>query len=365
MVDPQLESQDNGGEELSSPDDAVTYSSPVPSDSEPTPVAVVDRRPRKKKTQKGAHLARNSRLVMEQYRDLPAKIPRGPGGRPAAPIFSELAVYTSFKDKPEVEPFYRCAGAESGCDKTYGSRALARVLAHAQGCTHLSAKLRQKAAEEQSKDAPGALVTTLSESNASGSKSQPKTSPSPFPTSDFTFTASTSTSAVSSNGRSSSQPSSKGFQPLASPVMATFLKQGRQKKANTLKVSLDHAILRLICVGGIPPSKVDLPEWKDMWQIGNPEYKPVSRSTLEDSQIPKEAAWIKEQMKAVVSEMEDLTLTFDGGTTKALKSIYTVHITTPDRQTFLWVGHEASDRSHTAEHLSEMLFEVCLMFYCE
>ena len=57
--------------------------------------------------------------------------------------------------------------------------------------------------------------------------------------------------------------------------------------------------------------------------------------------------------------IERVDVSFDGGKTRRPRGIYTVTITTPGRQSFLYDLHDASKVSHTAEYLLEILEEVC------
>ena len=76
---------------------------------------------------------------------------------------------------------------------------------------------------------------------------------------------------------------------------------------------------------------------------------------MQDSQIPSEAAFVKREMLQFLQTQEDLTITFDGNTTRGQDSVYTVHVITPDRIVFLWDGDELSDYSHTGAHLTDTL----------
>ncbi|KAG1825476.1 uncharacterized protein BJ212DRAFT_1294907 [Suillus subaureus] len=56
----------------------------------------------------------------------------------------------------------------------------------------------------------------------------------------------------------------------------------------------------------------------------------------------------------------DLTITFDGGKVQKPKSFYTVHVTTTERQTFLFKLDDALMLSHTAHYIWELLESVIL-----
>ena len=60
------------------------------------------------------------------------------------------------------------------------------------------------------------------------------------------------------------------------PSVAPLAKKAR---IEALKAQLDADVVQLFCVGGLPPSKADLPEWKTMWLHAVPSYSPVSSST--------------------------------------------------------------------------------------
>lgn len=122
--------------------------------------------------------------------------------------------------------------------------------------------------------------------------------------------------------------------------------------------NMNHAVLKVICVCGLPPTIVDYPEWKDMLRVANPKYNPPSSKTFVDSLIPCEYAFVKRKQGKHLQECENLTISFDGGTTAGLQSIYTVHVITPDRRAFLVEGSEASRESHTAQHLFGVLDSV-------
>jgi hypothetical protein len=135
--------------------------------------------------------------------------------------------------------------------------------------------------------------------------------------------------------------------------------QGRKK----LKEQLDYDTMCLVCVGGIPPTTVDLPEWKKLWRDGNSDYEPASSTTLVDTYIPQEACRIESHTLEYLQTCDNLTITFDGGTTRLPQSVYTIHIITPDRQVFLIEGNEASAESHTGHSLYLVLKRVSLISF--
>jgi hypothetical protein len=153
--------------------------------------------------------------------------------------------------------------------------------------------------------------------------------------------------------------SSESTMLLCAPLKqkSIYLSQ-RKARISALKDQLDFDVLKLICVGGIPPSKVDSKEWKEMWKHRNPDYEPVSSAVLTETQIPNEAARIETLQLQHLRTCDDLTITFDGNTTKMPQSVYTVHVITPVRRVFLVEGDESSEESHTGAKIHEVLRKV-------
>ncbi|KAF8583998.1 hypothetical protein K439DRAFT_1293915, partial [Ramaria rubella] len=120
----------------------------------------------------------------------------------------------------------------------------------------------------------------------------------------------------------------------------------------------DFAIMKLICASGIPLAVVRLAEWKEVFKIASPNYIPASASTIEGSQIPAEASRVRQEQVKLLEQEYHLTLSFDGGSIRHPQSVETIHVTTADWESFLVQGHEASDVSHTADHVENVIVEV-------
>jgi hypothetical protein len=50
---------------------------------------------------------------------------------------------------------------------------------------------------------------------------------------------------------------------------------------------------------------------------------------------------------AILTNQKNLTLTFDGNSTQKPQSVYTVHVTTKDCNSYFVDGYEGSDEHHT------------------
>jgi hypothetical protein len=122
-----------------------------------------------------------------------------------------------------------------------------------------------------------------------------------------------------------------------------------------LQAKLDLAVIHLICAAGLPPTLIDYPQWKYMFGLANSRYNPSSSTKFADDLIPGEAARVRALVLEYLKTQYDLTISYDGATIKKPQSVYTVHFTTADGQSFLIEGQEASDESHTGEHISRLL----------
>ena len=129
------------------------------------------------------------------------------------------------------------------------------------------------------------------------------------------------------------------------------------KKAQGLKVN--QAVLNLICSTGIPPTIVDSDEWKHVIDVLNNTVNVYSSSSFAEVYIPAEAVRVTKEAIQKLSKMKNLTILYDGGTTKAVESIYTIHVTTPNsRQAYLIEGSEKSGLSHTGPQIAKELLKV-------
>ena len=95
-----------------------------------------------------------------------------------------------------------------------------------------------------------------------------------------------------------------------------------------------------------------------MMNTANPHYNLVSGDTFQENYIPAEAALLCKKQVELLQKSNNLTITFDGGSTQKPQSVYTVHVTTPRRDIFYIEGEDGTDTKHTAAYLSTMLLRV-------
>lgn len=114
----------------------------------------------------------------------------------------------------------------------------------------------------------------------------------------------------------------------------------------------------------IPPSVVDSPKWQEFIHALDESFTTASGSTIADNCVTTEAAYVRVESIKKLSQCENLTLSFDGGTTRGGESVYTVHVTDPTtREAYLIEGSEQTGVSHTAEHIRGILDKVCMRIH--
>ena len=75
-------------------------------------------------------------------------------------------------------------------------------------------------------------------------------------------------------------------------------------------------------------------------------------TTFIDDHIPGEATQVHKLTLEYFKTQLDLTVLYDGATTKKLQSVYTISFTTADGCSFLIERNKVSDESHTGEHIA-------------
>ncbi|KAG8744291.1 hypothetical protein FRC12_014824 [Ceratobasidium sp. 428] len=125
-----------------------------------------------------------------------------------------------------------------------------------------------------------------------------------------------------------------------------------------LSKQLDHAIAQLICASGSPARLVHYPEWSHIFTLANPKlnYTPPHSSYVRDKLIPAEARRAVVHMREYLRTQRNLSLSFDG-LTSGKQPIYTVHICTADRVTFLYHA-DIYYGSHNADYMVDLLEKV-------
>lgn len=136
---------------------------------------------------------------------------------------------------------------------------------------------------------------------------------------------------------------------------APFANQGHLDTASRINL----VVVQLLCSTGIPPRIAESRYWARLFHAIAPRllgYKPPSSTTLRDKLIPAEARLAVLNMRRFLKGNRNLSLSFDG-LTEGDQPVYTVHICTPDRQSFLLRG-DIYYGSHNSAYITELLDRV-------
>ncbi|KAG8993370.1 hypothetical protein FRB94_010824 [Tulasnella sp. JGI-2019a] len=107
-----------------------------------------------------------------------------------------------------------------------------------------------------------------------------------------------------------------------------------------------------------PSPNCRLPPMEKLLTDANSLYTPASATTLQDSHIPQQATFVREKQMVYLRTQENLTISFDGGTTRKPQSVYTMHVITPDCRVLLYKGDQSSAISHDAGYVKGLICDV-------
>ncbi|QRV88284.1 hypothetical protein RhiJN_16302 [Ceratobasidium sp. AG-Ba] len=165
---------------------------------------------------------------------------------------------------------------------------------------------------------------------------------------EYSITSLTSVSTISATSGENSIQTSSSLLPRAthSDIFASFWDQGELD----FRAQATLATVCFICATGVPPRILDSPKWRHYNSIilaktSSHRYCPPSATTMSDKLIPARAAQVTLDVRQILSNQSNLTLSFDG-LTKGNQTFYTVHVITQDRHVFLYaadVKHESQD----------------------
>lgn len=247
-------------------------------------------------------------------------------GRKHDALYRKLTIRCQAKGNTDPRKIrYRCSSP--GCEQNWsGNRQGSRIFNHIiQECKFVAADVKAEVVAAASKKSLAAKTTAL----VTNQTHQP-----------------TTTSLPSSSSAHLLHPP---------PAFDSFSQAGKNAKRDLVH----HAVLKFFCAALLPPSVADLDEWKALIAAMDCKVPPVSSTTISDIQLVHESAHALQQSLNTLKECYNLTLTMDGGSTRAPVSIYTIHVTTAvGRESHLISGVEDSGQSHTAEWCENAALEV-------
>ncbi|KAG8724332.1 hypothetical protein FRC09_020065 [Ceratobasidium sp. 395] len=121
---------------------------------------------------------------------------------------------------------------------------------------------------------------------------------------------------------------------------------------------IDHAVVRLLCDSAAPIRLIDYPAWGRLLQLINPQldYSSPSSSHVREKLVPAEAQRAVLHMREYLKTQTNLSLSFDG-LNAGHQPVYTVHVCTPDRRTFLYYA-DIFYGSHNSDYIEDVLLRV-------
>ena len=241
-------------------------------------------------------------------------------GRKVNGLIQSLSI--AYTHSQTGKPFWKCISPECEYVRA-GNRQLNRILTHVMDCSHLPANLKDLTND-----------TAIKES-APGAKVNPKQV------------------QVDSEDQ---QPLHKKVKTLQNTLADVAVATGKTKYEHAVTL----CIVELFCVRAIPAKVLDMPEWKKfVEEATKSKYNPPSLTMFMEKLVPAEAALMRSYQIKFLNACINLTLTFDGGATWKPSSVYTVHVTTADRETFFMEGCDATDEQHTTEFIEGLVTKVC------
>lgn len=215
---------------------------------------------------------------------------------------------------------------------------MTRVLKHATSCNHLRVKNAELWQEALTESAQGALGATIEAAD---------------------LAAANSAGSGQLHGGEPVMKRAKVQTGLDVTKLRESGKEARDREQKLFQARVDHVIMRLICVRGLVPNLIDSAEWKELTNLLNGTYYPTSSDSFSNNIIPREAVLVRENMVNLLRGEENLTITFDGNTTRKPQALWTTHATTPvTRQSYFLDAHEGSDERHTALWVKDKVLKV-------
>ncbi|KAJ7256435.1 hypothetical protein C8J57DRAFT_1473059 [Mycena rebaudengoi] len=144
-------------------------------------------------------------------------------------------------------------------------------------------------------------------------------------------------------------------------IFASFKRAGADNKAAARTAHIEktnYLTMNLLCDAGLPPALLCNPAFRALTEHLEPANGIKVASTFSSIYIPAEAARVTQLAIEELKKQYNLNLGYDGGTTMRQQSIYTLHVTTPDREVCFIKGDEASGFSHTGVHIKNLILEV-------
>ncbi len=247
----------------------------------------------------------------------------------------------------DTKDYVRCIASRM-CEGSWtGQRNRARLLNHIKDCAYLPQNMILTAMEEVAKGRSGGLELPkfvdeiqMEVDHARGEEEASDDEKG----SDGKHKPEAGRSAASNVTKSHSQPS----------VQAVAQAAG----SKAFKEKVDETLTEVLCGCSLSSTLVDNDKFKRFCALLSNKYTLPSSSTVDKKLIPIAAARIQLTTTKYLASCRDMTISFDGGKIRRPQAIYTFHITTSQRRSFLKSMDDASRLSHTANYIAERLDSV-------
>lgn len=143
--------------------------------------------------------------------------------------------------------------------------------------------------------------------------------------------------------------------PPSQPSLANYVSTDSLAITPWKQKQIDLQLLKTIVVGALPFSLLDLPEFKALLHEACPAYQLPDRTRFFDEHLPQECAKIQAVWLQYLGNhnVQHLTLSTDGWSTRASMEVYTFHFTNPQGNAHLFSAELLGDKTATAEVLGQ------------
>ena len=100
----------------------------------------------------------------------------------------------------------------------------------------------------------------------------------------------------------------------------------KMKGSKQWQAATDLAVIKLFSAAGLPTYLASYPEWHSLLTTLWPAYKPADHTKPEEVHLIAEAEYVQKRTLDILRAEEDLTVLYDGGTTKGHEAFWTIHV---------------------------------------
>ncbi len=276
------------------------------------------------------------------------------GGRKTLPLLLKVSKYCRTTDGTKL---VRCLGS-AGCGKTWvRPRDKTRILKHVMTCGYVAnlpggSLLVQEAIKAMAIKNPG-LLDELTRRMGHEKRRHVDESAEPCKRIkiDLSRQGNTSGMAIANQTEGLTYKVPGNGQDAPINIYKTEGRRAMEQEAN-------NALVEFLVGCGIPPNVLSGPAFGRFVAAFKTKYSLPSRSKFEDALVPAYAATIRLAIQNHLKTCRNLNISFDGGKL-VKKKFFSVHVTTPEYQSFCLELDDVALLSQTGEYLHELLQKVC------